>query len=152
MAVAPKQQSIIPDLPRDFVAVGENGAFIPNWSLFFDLLIQALQSNFTPEGNLFPRQTNANIALLTALNSVANILYNGDNNCFEGNILNPAYDPTIEQANFWVPFAMITTNAGNPNGIVQGIQFTTFCWDTSNSILYICTSTGSATTAVWTAT
>lgn len=38
---------------------------------------------------------------------------------------------------------------GNPNGNLAGTTFQ-FCWDTTNHILYICTSTGSAATAVWT--
>ena len=41
--------------------------------------------------------------------------------------------------------------AGNPNGNVAGTAFQ-FCYDTTNKILYICTTTGSASTAVWTAT
>lgn len=40
--------------------------------------------------------------------------------------------------------------AGNPNGSVAGVTYQ-FCWDTTNNILYICTTTGSTTTAVWTA-
>lgn len=44
---------------------------------------------------------------------------------------------------------IIAFNAGNPNGLVAGSTYQ-FCWDTVNLILYICTTTGSATTAVWT--
>jgi hypothetical protein len=39
---------------------------------------------------------------------------------------------------------------GNPNGFVAGTTYQ-FCWDTVNSVLYICTSSGTASTAVWTA-
>lgn len=39
--------------------------------------------------------------------------------------------------------------AGNPNGNVAGIIYQ-LCWDTADSILYVCTTTGSTVTAVWT--
>lgn len=38
--------------------------------------------------------------------------------------------------------------AGNPNGSVAGDTFN-FCWDTTNFILYVCTTSGNASTAVW---
>ena len=43
----------------------------------------------------------------------------------------------------------ILFNAGNPNGVVAG-QTYQLLWDTTNHILYICTTSGSASTAVWT--
>lgn len=43
----------------------------------------------------------------------------------------------------------ILNNAGNPNGVVAG-QTYQFCVDTTNSNLYICTTSGSASSAVWT--
>lgn len=39
--------------------------------------------------------------------------------------------------------------AGNPNGSVAGNIYQ-LLWDTSHSVLYVCTTSGSATTAVWT--
>lgn len=44
---------------------------------------------------------------------------------------------------------IILFNAGNPNGSVAGSTYQ-FCWDTTNKILYLCTTSGSASTAVWT--
>jgi hypothetical protein len=44
---------------------------------------------------------------------------------------------------------IILFNAGNPNGAVAGTTYQ-FCWDTTDSILWICTTSGTATTAVWT--
>jgi hypothetical protein len=44
---------------------------------------------------------------------------------------------------------IILFNAGNPNGVVAGTTYQ-FCWDTSDSELWICTTSGTATTAVWT--
>lgn len=43
----------------------------------------------------------------------------------------------------------ILNNAGNPNGSVAGSIYQ-FCYDTTNADLYICTSSGSSSTAVWT--
>ncbi len=48
------------------------------------------------------------------------------------------------------------TYAGNPNGFVAGsagipgTQFPSMVWDTAHNMLWICTTTGTATTAVWT--
>lgn len=39
--------------------------------------------------------------------------------------------------------------AGNPNGNVAGTLYT-LCWDTTDSALFICTTAGSSSTAVWT--
>jgi hypothetical protein len=45
-------------------------------------------------------------------------------------------------------------NAGNPNGNVAGNTNVNgandMCWDVTNNLLYICTTTGTTTTAVWT--
>lgn len=45
---------------------------------------------------------------------------------------------------------IIASFAGNPNGNVAGVIYN-FCWDTTDSVLYVCTSSGSTVTAVWTA-
>ena len=43
---------------------------------------------------------------------------------------------------------VILYNAGNPNGFVAGTTYQ-LCWDTTNGILYVCTTSGTAVTAVW---
>lgn len=43
----------------------------------------------------------------------------------------------------------ILSYPGNPNGFVAG-QVYQFCWDTTDTILFICTVTGNAVSAVWT--
>ena len=43
----------------------------------------------------------------------------------------------------------VLTYPGNPNGNLAGKAYQ-FCVDTTNNVLYICTTTGSASTAVWT--
>lgn len=39
--------------------------------------------------------------------------------------------------------------AGNPNGNVSGNKYG-FCWDITDSVLYICTTSGNAASAIWT--
>ena len=43
----------------------------------------------------------------------------------------------------------ILNNSGNPNGSVAGSVYQ-FCYDTTNKNLYICTTSGTALTTVWT--
>ena len=43
----------------------------------------------------------------------------------------------------------ILFNAGNPNGVVSGTTYQ-LLWDITDNILYICTTTGSTSSAVWT--
>lgn len=43
----------------------------------------------------------------------------------------------------------ILSNAGDPNGSVAGDIYE-LCWDTTNLALYICTTSGTSATAVWT--
>lgn len=43
----------------------------------------------------------------------------------------------------------ILNNAGNPNGAVAGSVYQ-LCWDRTNNLLYVCTTSGNAATAVWT--
>lgn len=49
---------------------------------------------------------------------------------------------TLMQAN------IIQHYAGNPNGNVAGTTYG-LCWDTTNNLLYVCTTTGNAASAVW---
>jgi hypothetical protein len=56
---------------------------------------------------------------------------------------------TLQQVYNLFQANVVLFNAGNPNGVLAGTTYQ-FCWDTTNSLLYICTTTGSATTAVWT--
>lgn len=44
---------------------------------------------------------------------------------------------------------IILSYPGNPNGFVAGTTYQ-LCWDTVDDILYVCTTSGTATTAVWT--
>jgi hypothetical protein len=86
MAAPLKQVTIVPDLPRDPQIVDKDGKFNPVWKVFFEQFIQALQTNFSAQGTVFPQQTASNIALLTTVSSKANILYNSTNDTFMGNV------------------------------------------------------------------
>lgn len=44
---------------------------------------------------------------------------------------------------------IILFNAGNPNGAVAGSTFQ-LLWDTTDKLLWVCTTSGTASTAVWT--
>lgn len=44
---------------------------------------------------------------------------------------------------------MVLNNAGNPNGLVAGVVYQ-LLWDTTNLVMYVCTTSGNAATAVWT--
>jgi hypothetical protein len=44
---------------------------------------------------------------------------------------------------------IILYNAGNPNGVVAGMTYQ-LLWDTVDLILWVCTTSGTATTAIWT--
>ena len=48
----------------------------------------------------------------------------------------------------WVPMAFILSNAGDPNGAVAG-NVNYLCYDTVGMALYICTASGSISTATW---
>jgi hypothetical protein len=81
-----KQFTLCPDIPRNSEIVDGNGRLKPEWRAFFDQLVLALQTTFKPEGIVFPQQTTANIAQLTAVESKSNILYDSTTNEFKGNV------------------------------------------------------------------
>lgn len=56
---------------------------------------------------------------------------------------------TLQQVFTLMLSNVILHNAGNPNGSVAGVVYQ-LCWDTTNSRLYTCTTSGNAATAVWT--
>ena len=75
-----------PDLPRDHPMIDKDGMMSDVWKLFFDQLILALQTNLKPEGFVIPQQTTSNINLLTATQSIANIIYDSTVPVFKGNV------------------------------------------------------------------
>lgn len=56
---------------------------------------------------------------------------------------------TLQQVYNLFQSNVILFNAGNPNGVVAGVTYQ-FCWDTVDNILWICTTSGTSSTAIWT--
>jgi len=56
---------------------------------------------------------------------------------------------TLQQVYNLFQSNVILSNAGNPNGVVAGTTYQ-LCWDTVDLVLWVCTTSGTATTAVWT--
>jgi len=141
-----KQLSIFPDIPRDVPLVNEKGMITDDWRFILDQLFTALQINLKPEGFVIPQQSTSNINQLTGTTSFTNIIYDTTVDSFKGNAKYP--NPGGTKTQIWMPFAMITSFAGNPNGNVPGSLYW-FCWDTADNELWICTTAGNAANAVW---
>jgi uncharacterized cupin superfamily protein len=60
-----------------------------------------------------------------------------------------SYQETLQQIYDLFQSNVILFNAGNPNGALAGKTYQ-LCWDTVDTILWVCTTTGSDLTAVWT--
>ena|ERR1700741_1652412 len=56
---------------------------------------------------------------------------------------------TLSQVLSLAQSSIILFNAGNPNGAVAGTTYQ-LCWDTVDNILWVCTTSGTSSTAVWT--
>ncbi len=150
MSSTRKQIAIFPDMPGEDNIADSEGILHADWDFFFQHLIMALQTNLKPEGFVIPPKPQSDVNQLLSTQSNNNVLYNNTTNQFIGNI--PVSGTPSQK---WMPFAMITNNAGDPNGSVAG-QLYWFCWDTVGTALYICTTAGSsngtpAPQAVWTA-
>lgn len=157
-------QSIFPDLPREVPVLNKDGDFSPLWSLGLSSLFQALQENFKNEGILFPRLSAANISSIQAIYTPLigsalpqNIPDISGQTVFDTTNRVPKqfiilYDnstpPKILSAS-WLQLTVMTTSTGNPNGQTAGI-LNWLCYDVTNHVMYICTTSGSTSTAVWT--
>jgi hypothetical protein len=56
---------------------------------------------------------------------------------------------TLQQVYNLFQANVILSYPGNPNGFVAGVTYQ-LCWDTLDSILWVCTTSGTTLTAVWT--
>lgn len=63
-------------------------------------------------------------------------------------VLGTSTQETLQQIYNLFQQNIILSYAGNPNGNVAGNRYT-LCWDTANMILYVCTLSGTASTAQW---
>lgn len=66
-------------------------------------------------------------------------------------VLGTSVQETMQQVYELIQSQVVLYNSGNPNGAVAGMTYQ-FCWDTADSLLYICTASGTESTAVWTFT
>ena len=64
-------------------------------------------------------------------------------------VLGLSVQETLQQVYSLFQSNIILFNAGNPNGVLAGTTYQ-FCWDTTDSALYLCTTSGTSSTAVWT--
>lgn len=63
-------------------------------------------------------------------------------------VLGTSTQQTLAQVLSLVSSNLIASNAGDPNGSVAGTTYN-LCWDTVNKTLWVCTSSGTTSTAVW---
>lgn len=160
--------TIFPDVPRENPATDKDGNFTALWELYFGALTQALQENFKNEGIVFPPLSAANMQTIQNLytsyiggtyenliNNISDITGQTliDDDSVTANQFIIATDnsvPPLVTLAEWVPLCYMLSNPGNPNGSVAGV-LNWLCYDTTNKILYICTTAGNTTNAVWTA-
>ncbi len=164
--VTQNRQAIFPDVPRESPAVDKNGDFTQYWSLGLGALFQALQVNFKNEGIVFPPLTATQMAtiqsfyaayigqtfnsLTLALPDISGQTIYGVESYLSYQFIiakDSAPDPVVILAK-WVPFAFMLTGVGNPNGSVAGVINWQYL-DTSGPTLYVCTASGSISTATW---
>ena len=168
-------QSIFPDYPREVNAVDKDGKLSPHWQMGMQSLFLALQNNFSNEGILFPSLTIDQINAIQALYAAyigmplpqdqltrpvgqldlpdisGKTVFDSTNRIPKQFII--TFDtsiPPIVLSAQWLIINVMLLNAGNPNGSVAGV-LNWLCFDTVGKVLYICTTSGSTITAVWTA-
>lgn len=95
--------------------------------------VQGTPINFDSSGNL------TNVGTINGF-SLANFLIKTNN-------LSDISNAATARSNLSVPAE--STYAGNPNGNVAGVKVGDLCWDTLDNYLYVCSTAGTATTAVW---
>lgn len=169
-----QRQALFPDFPRDQTVVDKQGSWTQQYYLGMSSLFQALQKNYKNEGILFPPLTQDELNTIQAIYTpyigsplpqddptVAGQLNIPDisgQTVFDSTNRLPkqfiiTYDnstpPNVLSAQ-WLIINVMLLNAGDPNGSVAGV-LNWLCFDTMGNVLYICTTSGSTTTAVWTA-
>lgn len=167
-------QSIFPDYPPDPKVVDKEGELTEQWQLGLSSLFQALQKNYKNEGIVFPPLTQDQLNAIQALYAPyiglplpqdtpstsgqlnlpdisGQTVFDSTNRIPKQFIItfDSSSPPNVLSAQ-WLILNVMQLHAGNPNGAVAGV-LNWFCFDTVGHILYICTASGSTTTAVWTA-
>lgn len=157
-------QGLFPDIPREQPVVDKQGNFTDLWSLGFGALFQALQENFKSEGILFPPLSQNNVDVIQGLytpyigqsyDSMSRILpdisgqtiYNQTTQATNQFIISQDGSGIVTLAE-WVAMAVMLTSSANPNGNKAGL-ISWQCYDTINNNLWICSASGSTSTAIW---
>lgn len=166
-------QSIFPDLPRASPTVDEEGNLTPLWDLGLSSLFQALQDNFKNEGIVFPQLDINQIDAIQAIYTPyigyplpqsdptnrtqlvipdisGQTVFDSTNRVPKQFII--TYDnsspPNVLSAS-WLQINVMLTGSGDPNGSVAGVLNWLY-YDMVGMTLYICTTSGSTSSAVWT--
>lgn len=63
-------------------------------------------------------------------------------------VLGTSVQMTLSQVQTLVSSGLVQNYAGDPNGNLAGTQYG-LCWDTTNNKMYVCTTSGIASVAVW---
>lgn len=167
-------QSIFPDIPRDQSVIDvKNGNLTKQWYLGLSSLFQALQANFKNEGILFPALTQNQLNSIKGLYTPyigsplpqdqltkpfgqlnlpdisGQTVFDTTNRIPKQFIItfDASNPPNVLSAD-WMIINVMKLFSGDPNGNVAGV-LNWFCYDTLNKVLYICTTSGSTITAVW---
>lgn len=165
MAIEPSIfKAIFPDFPRETPVLNEEGNFMPLWDLGLGSLFQALQENFKSEGILFPSLSGTNIADIQAIytpligaplpQNIPDIsgqtVFDTTNRVSKQFVI--TYETTIFSnilAAQWNILSYLVLGSGNPNGTQAG-QVGWLYYDIVGHALYMCTISGSTSSAVWT--
>lgn len=91
------------------------------------------------------KEVNMSNEMFTQLPSVTSALPSDIICAVQGGV---SVQETLQQISNLLTANIILNYPGNPNGNLAGVTFQ-LCFDTTDAILYVCTSSGSASTAVW---
>lgn len=165
MSTPNNPKSIFPDLPREIPVIDKEGDFSPLWSLGFAALFQALQKNFKNEGIVFPPLTAIEITNIQSLYTPymglplpmglpdisGQTVFDSTNRVSKQFVItyDGATPPNVLAAQ-WNILSYLVLGTGSPSGTQAG-QVSWFYYDLTNKVLYICTTSGSTASAVWTA-
>ena len=157
-------QSIFPNIPTEKPVIDENKNFTPGWNLGFTFLFQALQRNFKNEGVIFP---NLDANSISIIQSKYQAYIGGSYNLLTTNLPDISGQTVFDTTNRytkqfviandslgnvilaeWVPMGVMLTGSGSPSSNQAGLVSWQY-YDTVGQHLYICTTSGSASTAAW---
>jgi hypothetical protein len=144
--------------------VDSTGAPYPGGQLFFYASGTSTKLNTYSDPDLAPAHANTNPVVLDSAGRFPNAIFL--QNLQYSVVLAPSTDTDPPTSPIWTQDPVYTSDysaqakfksgSGSPNGVVAGTAGSATInadsyWDYTNNILYICTTTGTTSTAVWTA-